>query len=161
MRSHYFTGLPRHSFPVLMGANWNLKLNPLLTTNGARTASFSLSLSLSLSRRKHRFRPKSEWPNNKLPFNDVKNTRRCHGDHIGGRERERERHAILFTPFNGVWRRRRRSQHSQRSSRMSWRIKRDFHRDRGGKERGCADCAPLLEVKVPGAIVISVQLGNL
>ena len=81
MRSHYF-GSPTAFICCADGDQLESQIKS--TVNHKWRAH---GLVLSLSRRKYRFRPKSEWPNNKLPFNDVKNTRRCHGDHIGGRER--------------------------------------------------------------------------
>ena len=85
MRSHYF-GSPT---AFICCADGDQLESQIESTVNHKWRAHGLSLSLSPSRRKHRFRPKSEWPNNKLPFNDVKNTRRCHGDHIGGTERER------------------------------------------------------------------------
>ena len=108
----------------------------LLTTKCAVPLSFSLYPS-------HRFRPKSEWPNNKLPFDDVKNSR--------GDIEERTAAAILFTPFNGAWRRRFQRVRVSRAC-MSRRIKRDFHCDREReRERGLLSLlsSPLLEVNVP------------
>ena len=68
-------------------------------------------------------RPKCEWPNNKLPFNDVKNTRE---EDIGPGKIRHHRHPVY--PFNGAW-----CGGAVFRERvcMSWRLKRDFHCDRG------------------------------